>query len=48
MAALEAASAAAWIHAEAGRHGAAAGLVAGDLVPAIPDVLARLAGDGTP
>ena len=47
MAALEAAAAAAWIHAEAGRHGAAAGLVAGDLVPAIPDVLARLAGDGT-
>jgi ADP-dependent NAD(P)H-hydrate dehydratase / NAD(P)H-hydrate epimerase len=42
MAALEATSAAAWIHAEAARLGPAAGLVAGDLLAALPDVLARL------
>jgi len=48
MAALEASASAAWIHAAAARLGPAAGLVAGDLLPAIPDVLARLAGDGTP
>jgi NAD(P)H-hydrate epimerase len=42
MAALEAAASAAWIHAEAARHGSAVGLVAGDLLTALPDVVARL------
>jgi NAD(P)H-hydrate repair Nnr-like enzyme with NAD(P)H-hydrate dehydratase domain len=42
MAALEAAASAAWIHAEAARHGPAVGLVAGDLLTALPDVVARL------
>jgi hydroxyethylthiazole kinase-like uncharacterized protein yjeF len=42
MAALEAAASAAWIHAEAARHGPAVGLVAGDLLTNLPDVVARL------
>jgi ADP-dependent NAD(P)H-hydrate dehydratase / NAD(P)H-hydrate epimerase len=42
MAALEAAASAAWIHAEAARHGPAVGLVAGDLLSTLPDVVARL------
>jgi hydroxyethylthiazole kinase-like uncharacterized protein yjeF len=42
MAALEAAASAAWIHAEAARHGPTVGLVAGDLLTNLPDVVARL------
>jgi NAD(P)H-hydrate epimerase len=42
MAALEAAASAAWIHAEAARHGPAVGLVAGDLLSTLPDVVASL------
>jgi len=38
-----AAAAAAWVHAEAGRRGPAVGLLAGDLVEQLPDVLSELA-----
>jgi NAD(P)H-hydrate epimerase len=39
---FRAAAVGAWLHAEAGRSRPAAGLVAGDLVDALPDVLGRL------
>ncbi len=39
---FRAAAAGAWIHAEAGLRGPAVGLVAGDLVDGLPDVLADL------
>jgi hydroxyethylthiazole kinase-like uncharacterized protein yjeF len=39
---LRAAASAAWLHAEAARHGPANGLVAGDIVGALPVVLATL------
>ena len=42
MAALEAAASAAWIHAAAAREGPPVGLVAGDLLTNLPDVVARL------
>ena len=41
--ALRAAAAGAWIHAEAAHHWPAAGLLAGDLIDALPDVLTGLA-----
>ena len=40
---FRAAAAGAWLHAEASRAGPLNGLVAGDLVDALPDVLGRLA-----
>jgi NAD(P)H-hydrate epimerase len=40
--AFEAASAGVWVHGQAGRHGPERGLVASDLLGAIPDVLSRL------
>jgi NAD(P)H-hydrate epimerase len=40
--AFEAASAGVWVHGQAGRQGPERGLVAGDLLTAIPDVLSRL------
>ena len=39
---MRAAASAAWLHAAAGARGPANGLVAGDLVDALPDVLATL------
>lgn len=42
MTPLRAAASAAWLHADAGRHGPVNGLVAGDLVEALPAVLAPL------
>ena len=39
---FRAAATAAWLHAEAARSGPATGLVAGDIVEALPEVLGRL------
>ena len=39
---LRAAASAAWLHADAARRGPASGLVAGDIVDALPGVLATL------
>ncbi|MET0579896.1 MAG: NAD(P)H-hydrate dehydratase, partial [Ilumatobacteraceae bacterium] len=44
MDAFDAAAAAPWMHAEASRHGPADGLVAGDIVDALPAVLAAIGG----
>jgi NAD(P)H-hydrate epimerase len=40
--ALEAAAAGAWLHARAGAHGPAHGLVAGDLLDHLPDALSEV------
>ncbi|MGI9646571.1 MAG: NAD(P)H-hydrate dehydratase, partial [Ilumatobacteraceae bacterium] len=40
--ALEAAAAAAWLHAEAANHGPSGGLLAGDLVDLLPDAVAAI------